>query len=386
MLVTERVLTDVRSRARFKAMSRGIESADVHVVDDAGLERALASLGPRQELERGGLAGRRQAKRIIAFATLEDEEVFPGYSWKELRNGHKERTDSGVLCQTAVEIQSVVGCPFDCTYCPYTAFVCIRLDVENFVERVAKLVQQRPSQKLYKLNNRSDTLGLEPEYGLARALVKRFARLPGAYLLLYSKGAEVDDLVELDHGGKTIASFTLTPDAIAEFLEVGAPSPAERLAAIGKLAEAGYPIRVRFSPVVPVRGWRQIYRELIERLLQVARPELVTMWTLSMIPLAELGRLVPLDRLDGEALEAARRAQRHMNGRKGAPFPGQLRASIYAELADMVRTASPTTKVSLCLETDSVWTRAGDQLVSHRGEEFVCNCGPRVVPLAALRR
>ena len=76
----------------------------------------------------------------------------------------------------------MVGCPFDCAYCPYTSFVCVRLDVETFVDRVEALVKSRPSQTLWKLNNRSDTLALEPEYGLSAALVQRFARLGGPTL------------------------------------------------------------------------------------------------------------------------------------------------------------------------------------------------------------
>jgi len=66
-----------------------------------------------------------------AFTTFAEGDVFPGYSWRELRNGARERKRHGVLCHSAIELQSTIGCAYDCTYCPYGAFVCARLDVEH---------------------------------------------------------------------------------------------------------------------------------------------------------------------------------------------------------------------------------------------------------------
>ncbi len=378
--MTRGVLDDPRCRTRYDAMISRINAASIEIIEDSALKFQLLSLGAREDLARGGLEGRQQGKRLIAFARMEDDEVFPGYSWRELRNGKKERQRNGVLCHSAVEIQSVVGCPFDCTYCPYTGFICVRLDVENFVDKVGALALERPSQTLFKLNNRSDTFGLEPEYGLSRALVERFAKLENQYLLLYSKGDEVDALIDLDHQGKSIVSFTLTPEAVASFLEVGAPSPADRIRAIARLSDAGYPIRVRFSPIVPLRGWREAYRDLIEQLMAVSRPELITMWTLSMINVADIDRIVPREDLDEEILAAALAGAEQTNGQKGAPFPAPIRALIYRDIAALVREISPRTKVSLCLENEEVWDAVADLVVPRRGADFVCNCGPKATP------
>jgi hypothetical protein len=384
VVIARRVLDDPRCRDRLDALRSRVEAESVEIVRDEAIEPMLLGLGPRHGRPRGGLERRRRQKDLVVFARLGDGEVFPGYSWRELRNGARERNDNGVLCHTAVEIQSAVGCPFDCTYCPYTSFVCVRLDVESFVERVTELALVRRSQLLFKLNNRSDTLGLEPEYNLAPALVERFAELDGRYLLLYSKGVEIDSLVELDHRRKTIASFTLTPEPIATLLETGAPQLSARLAAITRLAQAGYPIRVRFSPIVPLRGWRDAYSDLVSRLLDAATPELITLWTLSMIDFERLDGIVPPERLDEEALAAAQAAAEQMRGRKGAPFPPHLRALIYREIAEMVRARSATTEVALCLETAQVWDGVGPVVVPRLAAGFICNCGPRATPECLL--
>jgi spore photoproduct lyase-like protein len=384
VLIARGVLADSSCRARLDAMMARVDCPDVQAVDDDALESALCALGPRQGRARGGLDGRGRPKALVAFARLGggEREVFPGYSWRELRDGGAQ-AGQGVLCQTAVEVQSAVGCPFDCAYCPYTSFVCVRLDVDAIVERIAGLVTSRPHQTLWKLNNRSDTLGLEPEYGLARALVERFARLPGDHtLMLYSKGEAVDALLGLDHRRRTVASFTITPDAIAALLEQGAPPPSARIEALGKMHRAGYPTRVRFSPVVPLRGWRAQYEDLAARIARAGTPELVTLWTLSMIELDDLGRIVPLADLDDEILAEARAGAARTRGTKGAPFPDETRARIYRDVIGILHRVLPETRVSLCLESPVVWDALGALVPPRRGGSFVCNCGPRATPEA----
>lgn len=357
-----------------------LDALAIETVDDERVQSILRAHGTRKELRPRGLFGRKKRKQLVVFRHLSEEDLYPGRSWRHLRNGRHEYRNNKVLCHTAVEIQSAIGCPFDCTYCPYSSFICISLDIETFVERASQLAMEQPHQSVFKLNNRTDTLGLEPEYGLAPLLIERFANLPNKFLMLYSKGDHTNGIEKLDHKGKTIASFTLTPERIASVLEISAPTPSRRLEAIERLYSVGYPIRVRYSPIVPIRGWRQAYRDLTSRLMQVARPELITLWTLSMIDLQELTTIVPIEQLDEQALIAAQNAAKQMEGQKGAPFPPWFRAELYREIAQQVKNISPSTRVSLCLETPETWDSVAALAVPRRGRSFVCNCAPHAVP------
>ena len=381
VVIAKSVLEHAPSRARLEAMLPHVQAERTDTLDDDEVERLLLELGPREGRPRGGLEGRGRAKDLVAFARFGAgsavREVFPGYSWQELRNGRMQAEEHGVLCQTAIEVQSVVGCPFDCAYCPYTSFVCVRLDVETFVDQVEALVRSRPSQTLWKLNNRSDTLALEPEYGLAQALVERFATFDEAQLLLYSKGDSVEHLVGLQHRRRTAASFTITPEPIAAVLEQGARPPAARIAALGTLFQAGYPTRVRFSPVVPLLGYREAYDTLLRQIAAAGTPELITMWSLSMVQLSELPRILPLHALDPQALDEARAAEEAMRDDKGAPFPPATRARFYGEIGELIARHLPDTRISLCLEAEGVWDTLGPILPAREHGGFVCNCGPR---------
>ncbi len=327
-------------------------------------------------LHRAGRAGVNPADRIMVLGPMRWDRpggLFPGYDWAETRSGRYQWREHGVICQTAVEIQTIFGCLFDCSYCPYTRFVHVTCDLEAFVERVSQRLSS--GQRLYKLNNRSDTLCFEPEYGLSRMLVERFAEANGPQLMLYSKSDNVSHLLELDHRGATIACFTLSSPKTARLLEPSAPSFEARLDAAARCAEAGYPVRFRFSPVLPLVGWRSEVEDMVARMAERVRPELVTLWTLSMIDAEELSEVVAPDDLEPRAWETVRLHAQAMAGLKGAPFPEGLRAEIYGVFADAIAAHSPTTRVALCLETEPVIERLRPRLAIRRNAQ-VCNCGP----------
>jgi hypothetical protein len=381
--IAERVLEDPLAGPRAQRLAAAIDAPHREVVDDARIRELQRAL-PWNQLPRRGADAAGFTDRVVFLDRMHwdrQDEVFPGYRFAEVRNGRKEWTTSGVVCHSAVEIQSILGCGFDCAYCPYTTSLTITCDLERFADEVERLFEERPTQTLYKLNNRSDTLCFEPEYGLAPLLVDRFARTDDRVLMLYAKSANVAHLLDLDHRGHTVACFTLTAPSTARLLEPTAPTFEARLDAAAACANAGYPTRFRFSPLVPLRGWRDELSTSVEKMAARVRPELITLWTLSMIDVDELGRIVPLDALDPAVLEASRAAKGRVNGTKGAPFPPELRAEIYEVVASAVAEHSPSTRLALCLEAPEVLGRLAPYLAVHAGRQ-VCNCGPDCTPAA----
>ncbi|MCC7387009.1 MAG: hypothetical protein IT384_34555 [Deltaproteobacteria bacterium] len=381
--IARSVLDDPLAAARANRLAGAIDAPVKEVIADDEVERMQAPFA-RALLERRGFEATSFDARLIFIDRMRwdrEDGVSPGYGPTDLRNAHREWEESGVICQTAVEIQTVVGCGFDCSYCPYTNALTITCDLERFVEHLEGIFQQRPHQQLYKLNNRSDTLCFEPEYGLSALLVDRFAQSANKVLMLYSKSANVDHLLELDHRGHTIACFTLSSPSAARLLERAAPPTGARIVAARKCSDAGYPVRFRFSPIVPLRGWQAELETMVRTMAAQVRPELITLWTLSMTELDELARIVPLDALDPRTLEEAEAARASMVSAKGAPFPGSLRAEIYEVVADTIAAHSPQTRVSLCLESPQVIERVSARLAIV-GQHQVCNCAPRSTPSA----
>ena len=61
-----------------------------------------------------------------------------------------------------------------------------------------------------------------------------------------------------------MVAFSLTPSVIADVLEMGAPPVSRRIEALGTLADRGWPIGLRFDPLLYHRDWREHYRDLFE--------------------------------------------------------------------------------------------------------------------------
>ena len=219
----------------------------------------------------------------------------------------------------------------------------------------------------FYLGKLQDALALEPLTGFVGALVPRFAAHPFARMTLLTKAADVDDLIGLEHGGRTILSWSMNPPEIHTRFERSVPSPDERLAAMRRCADAGYPVRVNLMPVIPLPGWRRLYGDFLERLLSSVAVARLTFGGICIYPDArtlmerKIGRDNPISAaLEPETFRRNDRRQR---------FAPAARAEVYRFLAKRAGELSPNTELALCLETPEVMEAAG--LSANRGR---CNC------------
>ncbi|MEU2350575.1 spore photoproduct lyase family protein [Modestobacter sp. NPDC049651] len=79
-----------------------------------------------------------------------------------------------------------------------------------------------------------------------------------------TKFDDVAGLLDLPHAGRTRLRFSLNAETVARRFE-GATSPvAGRIAALGAVAAAGYPVGLTLAPIMPVEGWREQYGQLLD--------------------------------------------------------------------------------------------------------------------------
>ena len=110
----------------------------------------------------------------------------------------------------------------------------------------------------------TDPLALEPLTGSLSAAIAWFgAWNADAQLRFTSKFADVGPLLELDHGGRTRMRASINPRAFARF-EGGTAPVALRLAALRRMARAGYPIGLTIAPIIAAPGWEEAYGVLID--------------------------------------------------------------------------------------------------------------------------
>jgi spore photoproduct lyase len=111
-----------------------------------------------------------------------------------------------------------------------------------------------------------DSLALEPVTGFAEAMLPFFAERPDAWLELRTKSTQVQVMLETRPLANCVTAFSFTPDAVAHALEHRVPSVDKRIAAMEKLADAGWPLGLRFDPVIYHQDYQDNYSELFRRI------------------------------------------------------------------------------------------------------------------------
>ena len=172
------------------------------------------------------------------------------------------------------------GCPAHCSYCylagslkgpPITR---VYANLEEILDALPAYLGQGTITShskarahegtTYEASCYTDPLALEPLTGSLSAAIAWFGRWQAdAQLRFTSKFADVTPLLGLEHGGRTRMRASLNPRAYARF-EGGTSPVADRLRALRRMAEAGYPIGLTIAPIIAAEGWREAYGALID--------------------------------------------------------------------------------------------------------------------------
>ena len=265
-------------------------------------------------------------------------------------------------------------CPYGCDYCYlagtrsvwFSPTVKIFLNLDEMLVRIDTIANRAGSPTAFYLGKLQDGLALDGLTGYSRRLVSFFGQHRWARLVLLTKSADVVNLAGLQPHGNVILSWSLSSEAAWRQFEPGTPSPAERLDAMRRCANAGYRIRAVLMPIVPTGEWRAEYVGLLDELLTIAALERITLGSLCSFPSAlqltdaKLGRANPIR----ECLSGGGQS---VDGRYR--FDSSRRLDAYRYLLKQIQIRLPSMPVGLCLEERPVFEALG--LTDQIG---ICNC------------
>lgn len=304
--------------------------------------------------------------------------------WTMLGHGgpqkHNERVDSGRICRSRWQFDTIYGCPHGCAYCSGGKVATVFANVEEYIARaVAPTVETNLWQKVFMFNScLTDILAFEPEYELVALLAQHFSRTSDQWHLIHTKSANVQFLVE-EPLPRTICLWSMTGATASREIEPGSATTQERIEAAGACREAGYPVRVKFKPIVPVGGWEDEAREMIGGVMTEARPETVGLCFVAWMSAAELERIIEPEMLDARFVEGMRESAEAMRGIRPGPFPHELRAEVYDFYLREIRRHDPDVPVFLCTESRAMWREFAPRL-GFGPRDYPCGCGPQCPP------
>ena len=161
----------------------------------------------------------------------------------------------------------MLNCVYDCRYCFLqgmyrSAHYVLFVNYEDFQRGIERRLAETPGEDVWFFSGYDcDSLALDRVTGFVDAFVPFFARHDRAWLELRTKSTQVAALLEHRAFPRCVTAFSFTPAAHAR-LEVGVPSIERRLAAMRRLAARGWPLGLRFDPLLASPDWRRRYRDL----------------------------------------------------------------------------------------------------------------------------
>lgn len=266
----------------------------------------------------------------------------------------------GMVCCAYYVINFGLGCLYDCHYCYLQSFLNNPLmtlfgNLDDLFAELDERTRGKNFQFRIGTGEYTDSLALEPLTGISSELVRYFAQHPNAVLELKTKSNNVDGLLDLDHRGRTVVSWSLNPPPVIEAIEPGTASLDERLAAARKVQEAGYRLAFHLDPLIYFEDWEREYHALIERVFDHVDPDHVA-WisTGSFRYTNDLRETIqsrfPEDRLtrEGEMIAGPDGKHRYFK---------TIREDMFRSIKAKIESVDPKLFLYLCMETQRMWRK-----------------------------
>jgi len=270
-----------------------------------------------------------------------------------------------VVCPHFLELKWATGCPFNCAWCylqgtfrflPYG-----KKPRNKGFDRVGRhltaLFDEDVKPELLNSGELSDSFMTErSEEPFTMFIMDRMATQDKHRVLFVTKSDYIDNLLKVPNAEQAVVSFSLNAEKVADRWE-RAPKVSNRIEAAGKLADAGFVVRLRIDPMVPIRGWEQEYSRLVENIFDRLTPERIT-----------IGSLRGLQSTINNAKDKSWVKYLDERSNWGKKIRFDLRKEMYRHVINTLETYGYR-KVALCKETVEMWKALG---MDYRKIE--CNC------------
>lgn len=278
-----------------------------------------------------------------------------------------EATD--VVCPHFVELKWGWGCPYDCSFCflkgtfrfyqedgrvkphfkPKTR---IKADVELFLSMDLEPTLLNAGELCDALMGESLS---EPFSEFILPMLKGTRHR----ILFLTKGTNIKRFIEHPEWRRNaVLSWSLNASPVAERWEKLAPTVEDRIRAAGEVFDAGYEVRLRIDPMIPVEGWSEHYRRLVDEVFSQLFPERIT-----------LGSLRGLVSTRNSVKDKSWLQFLCEKSSWGLKTSHATRLEMYGGLINYLREKYSYVNVGLCKETLRIWGELGLDWRRNR-----CNC------------
>ena len=271
-----------------------------------------------------------------------------------------------VVCPHFLELKWAYGCPFDCAWCylkgtfrfrpegkspvvkPYNK---TKLHVERFLEEVEE-------PEILNTGEIADSLMNEnAKVPFSKFIIPLFEMQNRHKVLFLTKSPNTKHLLEIEPHDHVIISFSLNAIPVADRWEK-APHVLQRIEAAKKVFDAGYEVRIRIDPMVPVDNWQEYYLDLLKIIFDNFTPERIT-----------LGSLRGLQSAINGCVDKTWVGYLKETSNWGRKVDFKARYAMYSVIIKELQNVYNFSKIALCKETVQMWDDLG---MDYR--KIRCNC------------
>lgn len=255
-----------------------------------------------------------------------------------------------------------LNCPLDCSYCILQSYlssplITIHVNIEDLWKQLdIFLHKKRHSALRIGTGELGDSLALDHITESSKDLVSYFRRKRNACFELKTKTTNIENILKTDPAENVVISWSLNSYRIAQEEEKGAPPVDERIDAAKRVSDKGFRLGFHFDPIIRYSGWKEGYREVIEKLLKTVDPSRIA-W----VSLGSLRFPPPLKPIIKKRFPRTKIIyDEFIQGKDGkARYFKPLRLELYNKIVSFIREAGgKEVPIYLCMESGEIWKKA----------------------------
>lgn len=274
--------------------------------------------------------------------------------------GQQSKGASKNVCCNYFVINFATNCHMECSYCYLQAYlnfphIVIYANIEKLLAELRHSIANQPERRFrVGTGELADSLALDSLTAYSKPLVEFFAHQTNAILELKTKTDRIQNLLDLDHRGRTVVAWSLNPPSIQKSEEHKTSSIDARLAAAETCVQAGYPVGFHFDPIIHYPSWKSDYKDLIRHTLERIPSRSIAWISLGALRMPdrlkpEIRRRFPSSLLPlGELIPAGDGKLRYFK---------PIRTEMYQHMRSWIAELGEEIPVYACMERPEVWSR-----------------------------
>ena len=300
-------------------------------------------------------------KKEISVERINDGSIITRFDKTPLPT---KKTD--VVCPHFLELKWAYGCPYDCAWCYLKGTFRFRpkktsplvKPYEKIEQHTQKFLEEVKTPEILNAGEIADSLMHENnKLPFSKFIIPIFENQKIHKVLFLTKSANVKNLLEIESHNQVIISFSLNAISVADRWEK-APSVLKRIDAAKKVYDAGYEVRIRIDPMVPIENWEEHYSKLLDILFAHFAPERIT-----------LGSLRGLQSTINGCTDKSWVKYLKESSNWGKKIDFETRTKMYSSLINQLKTIYSFSNVALCKETLEMWDALNCDY-----KNIKCNC------------